>query len=636
MPVESYHGFVDSLLRDPSEIWHHAYEQEISEAGRSVLLAIRTLGGKCDVPVLEGVFGPLHMHRAARYNFSRRPEDFRVGIREVMNSFIKPCGQDGFEVIDTSVLDLLNAVARGAPDNAVDMIEGAARFDQIEQIWSLAKAERGGNILAALKRESHRIAPSIARLARLRRRFDIEGGGVGYFSPTFEVRLALIVEMAQRLGAPLIAALIAPAYVLLLEEWGAERPQINDAIKLLRTMDAAVSLPADSITPMRNTVLDAVLEEARTGCRADELREILDVVDTRDTGRELAIVRESFANYQLQYFSDDLFECRSHEQYDGLIEDLELFRDELGVDVDALIQRVEEANAEFEEREDQYGDYMQDEWKERSPMDWDDDRRVAEMFGSLKGAGERDEHPEPAALDASLIEELQTSEAGEGSEAAVESVAGAISVPSPRRSSRCLPLARLALKPLDRRKVDRYLDVTKAALLFGGRAILVEGIAEALLLPAIAKHHILKGHKDKLRIFQSVVFITIDGVDFVPFVSLLLTEVNGTRIADRVVVMTDGDKGTRAEDDEEDTANDGEAETRNTLPDETEQSGDGTRAAPEEEVVDGGLIPGERRKFALDRLAGELGATDYFAEVISTYSLESELIEVNGAGFDGG
>ncbi|WP_147405475.1 hypothetical protein [Cereibacter sphaeroides] len=241
LPVESYHGFVDSLLRDPSEIWHHAYEQEISEAGRSVLLAIRTLGGKCDVRVLEGVFGPLHMHRAARYKFSRRPEDFRVGIREVMNSFIKPCGQDGFEVIDTSVLDLLNAVARGAPDNAVDMIEGAARFDQIEQIWSLAKAERGGNILAALKRESHRIAPSIARLARLRRRFDIEGGGVGYFSPTFEVRLALIVEMAQRLGAPPIAALIAPAYVLLLEEWGAERPQINDAIKLLRTMDAAVS-----------------------------------------------------------------------------------------------------------------------------------------------------------------------------------------------------------------------------------------------------------------------------------------------------------------------------------------------------------------------------------------------------------
>ena len=139
----------------------------------------------------------------------------------MVNSFIKPWGQEGFEVIDPSVLDLLNAVARGAPDNAVDMIEGAARFGQIEQIWSLAKAEQGGNILAALKRESHRIAPSIARLARHRRRIAMEGGGVGYYGPTFEQRLAIIFEMAQRLGGPAIAALIAPGYARLIEECGA-------------------------------------------------------------------------------------------------------------------------------------------------------------------------------------------------------------------------------------------------------------------------------------------------------------------------------------------------------------------------------------------------------------------------------
>ncbi len=384
VPVERYRGFVDNLLRDPSEIWQHAYEQEISEAGRSVLLAMRTLGGQCGGRMLEGAFGPLHAPRASRYTFSTRPDDFRAGIREVVNSFIKPWGQDGFEVIDPSVLDLLNAVARGAPDNAVDMIEGAARFGQIEQIWSLAKADQGGNILSALKRESHRIAPSIAQLARHPRRVAVEGG-VGYYGPTFEQRLAIIFQMAQRLGASAIAALIAPAYVRLIEEWGTERPKINDAIELIRAMDAAVSLPADSVTPMRHTVLVAVLEEARTGCRSDELRELLGVVDTRDAGREVAIARESFAEYQRRHFSDDLNDCRSLEQYSGLIEDLELFRDELGVDVDALIQRVEEANAEFEEREDYYADHMQDEWRERSRMERDGDRSISEMFASLSG-----------------------------------------------------------------------------------------------------------------------------------------------------------------------------------------------------------------------------------------------------------
>ncbi|BBE72972.1 restriction endonuclease [Oharaeibacter diazotrophicus] len=384
VPVERYRGFVDNLLRDPSEIWHHAYEQEISEAGRSVLLAMRTLGGQCGGRVLEDAFGPLHAHRAARYRFSTRPDDFRAGIREVVNSFIKPWGQQGFEIIDPSVLDLLNAVARGAPDNAVDMIEGATHFGQIEQIWSLAKAEQGGNILAALKRESHRIAGSIARLARHRRRVALEGGGFVYFGPTFEQRLAIIVEMAERLGAPAITALIPLGYERLIEEWGTERPEINDAIKLIRAMDAAVSLPADSVTPMRNAVLGAVLEEARTGCRSDELRELLGVVDTRDAGREVVIARESFATYQRRYFSEELSECRSREQYSGLIEDLELFRDELGVDVDTMIQRVEEESANFEEYEDQYADHMQDEWKERSRMERDDDRSISDMFESLR------------------------------------------------------------------------------------------------------------------------------------------------------------------------------------------------------------------------------------------------------------
>lgn len=50
-----------------------------------------------------------------------------------------------------------------------------------------------------------------------------------------------------------------------------------------------------------------------------------------------------------------------------------------------MIQRVEEANAEFEEHEDRYVEHMQDDWKERSRMERDGDRSISEMFESLKG-----------------------------------------------------------------------------------------------------------------------------------------------------------------------------------------------------------------------------------------------------------
>ena len=49
---------------------------------------------------------------------------------------------------------------------------------------------------------------------------------------------------------------------------------------------------------------------------------------------------------------------------------------------------------------------------------------------------------------------------------------------------------------------------------------------------------------------MSTVFVPIDGVDFAPYIKLLLTSTNDARIADRLVVMTDGDRA--VDEDEED------------------------------------------------------------------------------------
>ncbi len=156
-----------------------------------------------------------------------------------------------------------------------------------------------------------------------------------------------------------------------------------------------------------------------------------------------------------------------------------------------------------------------------------------------------------------------------------------------RRQTRVIPLAKLALEDDERRKVDRYLDVTKSALLFGGRVLLVEGIAEALLLPVIAKLFVLKNQPERLRLFRSAVFVPIDGVDFTPYIKLLLIAYDGVRIADRVVVITDGDKG---------------------------------------KVGFSEVPPGKRRKKALDDLAQELGATTHLDIFVNEFSLEPELV----------
>jgi len=110
-----------------------------------------------------------------------------------------------------------------------------------------------------------------------------------------------------------------------------------------------------------------------------------------------------------------------------------------------------------------------------------------------------------------------------------------------------VPIAKLNLPLKTLNKINRYLDVTRSALLFGSRAILVEGIAEALLLPVIAQRLVLQNDPNGWLRFKGTVIVPIDGVDFCPYVNILLRAHNGVRIANRVIVVTDADPAVRGD-----------------------------------------------------------------------------------------
>ena len=110
--------------------------------------------------------------------------------------------------------------------------------------------------------------------------------------------------------------------------------------------------------------------------------------------------------------------------------------------------------------------------------------------------------------------------------------------PSTYRESSPVPVWELGIAVTQLAKINRYLDVTRAALLFAPRVILVEGIAEALLMPGIARRQL---SEEALARFRASSLIAIEGVDFEPYVRLLLTPFEGTRIGDHVLVVTDTD-----------------------------------------------------------------------------------------------
>ncbi|MGI5247502.1 ATP-dependent nuclease [Dactylosporangium sp. CA-139066] len=182
-----------------------------------------------------------------------------------------------------------------------------------------------------------------------------------------------------------------------------------------------------------------------------------------------------------------------------------------------------------------------------------------------------------------------------------------------QRGTAAVALCDIDLTDEERRKIDQYLDVSRAELLFTRRAILVEGVSEAVILPPLARKCVFDDSKDdykvKCREFRAVSIINIGSVDFAPYIKLLVQEVGGVRLVDRLVVITDGDPEVEDEAEEDD------------LDDEAEES-------PAEEPA-----ATLSRKDRLDAIAIQLGAEQVLTVFAAEYTLEADLMEpfsVNG------
>jgi len=109
-----------------------------------------------------------------------------------------------------------------------------------------------------------------------------------------------------------------------------------------------------------------------------------------------------------------------------------------------------------------------------------------------------------------------------------------------RYKTAAINIGALGLSDADRRKLNRYLNATRSAMLFSPRVMLVEGIAEAIVLPRMANTLFPAGSLERDR-FVGTVLVPIDGVDFAPYLRVLLTAADGRRIGQRVAVITDAD-----------------------------------------------------------------------------------------------
>jgi putative ATP-dependent endonuclease of OLD family len=200
-----------------------------------------------------------------------------------------------------------------------------------------------------------------------------------------------------------------------------------------------------------------------------------------------------------------------------------------------------------------------------------------------------------------------------------------------------IPIAELPLDDKERRKINQYLDASRSELLFARRAVLVEGIAEAVLLPVLARRSVFPGDDDQAvknrRSFAGSSVINVGSVDFEPYIKLLAGTYNGHRLIDRLVVITDGDPAL-PEDEAADDPGVGDGEpTTEPAPETGDSAGPGDGVAEPDSDASNAELPDDadtpvsfNRPSHLKAVADSLGADEIVYVAEAPHTLEADLL----------
>jgi hypothetical protein len=304
-------------------------------------------------------------------------------MAELANAFIRPAGANSFEVLDPSVIDLVNAVVRRAPEIAVDLVIGAVDFSQIERVWKIGGGGIQG-VRAALVQDGGAVAAAIKNaMTRSHRMVEFQNGGV-MIEWTEEARLAAIIPLADEMKTEEMLGLAKSIGVAMSSRWRDRAVSINDGVEALRALER-ISWESLQSPTLERELTEQLVSQAQVSCRSDELREIVSVLDLDGPGNAAvrAALQEAFENSRYEIASE-IGECRKEDDFKGLRDDFELFASALGVNVSSELEQLEESYAECTDYEEQRADQMRDEYMDRQRESRHSEDNVRDMFGSLR------------------------------------------------------------------------------------------------------------------------------------------------------------------------------------------------------------------------------------------------------------
>ncbi|MFK8328458.1 restriction endonuclease [Pseudomonas sp. BJa5] len=380
-PSEKYQDFVKNLLENPAEIWSHAYENQISDAARSVLLALYLCGGKTDLRNLERSYNTLHGIRSDHYGFRTQPSDWRKALAEVNGSFIRPGAK--LEFINPSVLDMLNEVVRQDTSNLIDLIDAAEYFPQLRRIWVFAKAEESTRIFDCLLRESDRLAQTVERLLKAPAAVTYNSEPFYYYSNSLESRTDTVLQIASSIVSQRMQAIALEALEVLSSSWVQSVPNIVSGTDVFKQLYKGNAISAKDKEFYLDFIIDTLLNHSLNGARSNELCSLLSIIDKRPSASRSELLARAIEQYLDDSFREELSEMGSVSECESLEQDVLALSEAIEVDVSSECAWIAEKIGELEAYHDEQSAHAYEIWKESRGAGYEAGPSIDELFNTL-------------------------------------------------------------------------------------------------------------------------------------------------------------------------------------------------------------------------------------------------------------
>ncbi len=131
-------------MSNPSELWSHAFDRQLSEESRHLLFTLASFGEGVCLEHLREAFLQFFMARVRIYGIPSRPQCFENALNECEDSFLRIGRSKVGTVVafhNPSIREFVTRRVLATSTTCRDLIENAVLFEQIESFERLLSSD---------------------------------------------------------------------------------------------------------------------------------------------------------------------------------------------------------------------------------------------------------------------------------------------------------------------------------------------------------------------------------------------------------------------------------------------------------------------------------------------------------------